>query len=79
MKFDNRKIYIDTVFNVPVNSRFIYYYKGDYFDSTNNKRLVYITKLVALNKEEQRQANMRIVTIWADIKHSTLKIYLSFL
>jgi hypothetical protein len=45
-KFDNSKIIIDTVLNVSTDSRFTYFYKAEYFDSTNQNKKVFITKLV---------------------------------
>lgn len=46
MKFDNAKVFIDTIFDVPVNNRFTFFYRAEYFDSTNQNKRVFITKLI---------------------------------
>jgi hypothetical protein len=43
-KFDNSKVYVDTV--LYLSNAISYYYKTEYFDSTNNKRKIIITKLM---------------------------------
>lgn len=45
--FNNLRVYIDTVFTMPIGNQLQYYFKTDYYDSTKMKQKIIITKLVS--------------------------------